>query len=788
MPIDFSAPFKLDLDFTDADAQKAKELQAHGFSRFTNDQVNWSARRTLDKVEASLSSSSSSYASSSSSSIQQASRDAMNQLKNTLQALRSHQKSQFQESVAPSTTESRIRVNLGVDSVGNINANSGTKKAAITANIRPLNDEAFKIYRDRFCNTAKIAPKNESGVVEAFGQIKLKLKPGASQADKDDFVALVTKCAPQASDADSDEEAGYQAHIEGDILYLTAAFHDDDPDPLQKILMKIAASTLDTYRGDEEAEAAANEAPGLFRLATARVELPHSLSEWLETNEASWIKLIEGARVAFEAIVRQDCHRVVHQHLAKELTGSFDKGDLVSKILTPFGQIFARDTSLNINAAPFELLYALLVKEGAFLVRRMKETAEVPATIKRLKGDDAATFYSRFFDTTSPEDLVAAFASLKLFFGITSTKIKERILSEMARPLIDGSEDDDVDTSLIGQISPLLTKIVGEVLEFNLTGHSFQLKLDFEGFDENLWRFFPSSPQDLINAVKPIAMAGFDDLDDEDSRDKKLEEGACRIRKYWPRGAFEDKAEEVANKLAPGEYMDSDGFFQILSEPKKRNGAFRIAVAVNSEDEDLSWARAIKALGGEVFTLGKTGKKAEGEDDDSDAGGDDDEEGALALADPTEGFMRVAYTRRPNGQYVELVRPVSSEEHAAGIYSTCDALVIVDAVDDIEFLKAEIESVEGEEKARFPDLKIPVLFLSAKNETATADTNGAIPEKLFTPSAVSYQVLAKGNEESAGESLLNWLVSNSPNSTRGTAQVQPSTAWDFSYEMKLTVP
>lgn len=813
----------LALDFTARDKAEAAKIRAANNIRFESDPIAWSARRALDQAESfapattatSSSSTSFSYGGSPSSgrvNVQQAGREAMSQLKNVLQSIRSKQHSQFNESVPPSSTETRIRGTIGIDQVNSNVPTNGPAKTAVTANIRPLNKQSFELARAHYCEAHGIPIKTEGGEAEAVISVKLRLKPGTSQQDQKDLLEVLSVHLPKI---ESEEDTGVACKIENisgcPHLVLSYVHKEAEKDPLEKAVSNFVRNMLDLYRGDAAVEEAANQAPGLFRLATIRAELPHSLGDFVNAAEPqSYFKLLEAGRVAFEAILRHDAHKILHEHLASQLVKSFDKDDLMSTAMLPSLYTLSRDSSIDIKAAPFELLYAMLVKEASFYNRRMKEVDGISNAIK--KKESAASTYAEYFDSDAPECLTAMLASDALFTGLGNHYFKQGILSTLGRNIVAAQEDDDAEDARTGHIVCLLSKCVAEVVSCEIIAHSFHLTCEFQGIDDQIWRFFPTSPQAVVDLCRPLALASKSEFDpaapdaELDASESKLTDSDLRHRRFWPQGVYEDRADAIGEIVGPGLYLDTDGAHQVINAPKKRNAAFRVCVVVNSADKEKSWARLLKAFGTELFDPkadkqggkreqgggadGGAEEKADSDADSSDADGEDDDEGTVELPDPTEGYMRVAYQRRSDGRYVEYIRPNSEEEFSIGLLARCDAIVIVDSVDDIELLKSVFAESEAEDET-FAGVTAPVLFVSTKSDVANAENNGSVPKTLFTPKAVDYRVLATSSaaaESSAADAMLNWLISNSENPSRGTSAAEPASAWDFGYEMNIAIP
>lgn len=766
----------LNLNYSQEDVLEAKQRREAGEARLRAEPIVAAARKTLDAAERAVP-----LPYDTSSSVSSRAQLAMSDLRNQLRQIRSHSASHFVETVPQSDTEARVRGQVVVDSVNSVGSQP---QAAVTANVRPLNMEAFKIARERALNGLPIideeVQRTDRKEAHVVINIKVRLRAGATDAD----VAALRQAIWASMNEGEDKKCNdFALSVSDGIATATLVIREDEADPLQDFMIDMGRELLDTSRHGDDAKAIGDSAPKLFRLVNARLELPHSLGDFFAngTDDNSWTRLTEGARFAFEAILRQDAQQLAYDKMSKQALDKYELEDIRQLLGATAANAMLRDVSLNVRLPPVELLYGMAIRDTATTLRRTEEVADLPLHVRRMmrrpdSQAEIAVAIAQHYGQTGPEARVATLIGSLLQLGATGGKIKDRIKAELARVCL---EDPDPQRDSMLTIITTLVKSAGELLSVDLLSHSFNFSVEFQGFTDRIWSNLGATQQEMVDKAKPIALAFKEDEDEEggegkasiDSyKGKPMDPDDLRSRNQWPRGRLENLVEQVVEKELLLEDVPNQKLLGAVFQAPQPRGTFRVLFVQNmASNSDLGWTKVLKAWGATILMQEKKRGGSGDADEKGDSGEDDSDSEESPYPDMDDGNFRSAYVQLPDGRVIEFYRPPIGDTPWASMFTACDAAVIVDGIRQTPDFDTLVSKLGG----FLATLTVPVLFLTTDGSAASAETQGTIPETLFTPKATKYESFSESN----ASYLLNWLIQQSPNQSKGTSG--PISATDF---------
>lgn len=524
------------LRYTKEDLDKGYQIQKDYTARLLKQPVFASARATFDTAAAT----SSDYQQEQQQPLSRtAAKEAMEALKNNLNSIRSNKSNQNQgfTPVPVTHNETRIRGNIASDYINSSSSssnNGGATKTSATIDVRPNNQASFEASREALLKGTDVTVENEDDASQK-AQIVAKIKIDidlTSHADANAILAEIEGCILGIGVLLSNElettVAGKIVDVEGGKKQLHITFADyEAEDPLGEFFANASRKALGKKKGRRsrfDKETNTTPATDVLRLLTLHLESPHSIADWLTDDNQenrSVISLLEGARIAFETIIRDDSKHSIAEDLAKTLLDSFDKEDLVKKIVQLILLSLGREVNVDVKATPFEQLFATTVRDGGRALRAM--LLEKFAEDSYRSREDA--YISRMNETlqsTFPEEAIAALASYTIpIIGITPVTLQLSYFARIARSLIDNH--DQAPITKLFTLAMKSKNVFDNVESVEVVTPSVTIDARFKGVGGRCLRGskIPNDFKDMVQKFKPIARAGFEALDESKEAKKQ---------------------------------------------------------------------------------------------------------------------------------------------------------------------------------------------------------------------------------------------------------------------------
>lgn len=739
-----------DLSITPQHILAAHQLRLEAQTRMTREPIFCSVMRKAR--DATAAAPVSPHSTASATLVAAASSGAMASLKAQLATIRSAASStakssgggsQFAESVPASTqSETRIRGSLSFDAATppakSTGGGEGTHPAAaVTVDYRPLNAAAFIARRDQVIADAGLPvhcaeqEQDDGNAGYAVLEAHVPLRADASAED----VALLRE-AIQFAFPRRDQPSGPRtiAHasdsfsvrvVDGDgakALVLTACriAHNGRKDPLGMVLAEALSKipcALAEAVGWPTARSGFPLAPEMLRLATARIELAQDPVRFAQTaalaEGGSLIELLEGARVAFSIVARNQISRIVEPEILAAVSSRDFGREKLGELIASYQALSLgglTQASVDIKMAPPAVAMGIAVQEAAQCLRRMHET-EVQHAEELLRSAQDQRRAAQWVLGSGPEEAVAAgIAALgvapavdaALLRGVLTSAaaslpayVAERLANdpEKLRAAFKSNSNDFVPYYL-ARAANLLLKCGADVASLRAVLPSGETTVRFEGkgaLTFNLVRaVLGSSLQEAIDRAIPFALASDEDLRDvtasyssgydEHYRGANL----ISVRDFrrghdyrnWVATRQQMSLLVSAMQLADASFMSSlryNGAPALVQPVTARASVFKVVVVCDPLDETDSWHLLLKHLGVRCLTPQldeakrleeERGRKKSmsngGDESDSSEDDSDDELGLLSgdlLPQRGAGLFRAAYVTI-DGRHVQFVRPI----------------------------------------------------------------------------------------------------------------------------------
>jgi hypothetical protein len=608
------------------DIDKAIQLRKQYRQHFQQEPVFHNAANVLRQAESATSDNKDDSKKKKSNSVITRNKEALDALKSSLSALRSRNNkpggsSFFRETVPVTDNESCIRALISMDYVDpkvGARANSvdnNASKTSLTVNLRPQNKESFKSARESFVKGSSVQISNsndENGEDGAKILVKVTFNMNTDGIEngksvlKDEFIPFIKNMV--ASTIGQDPSKGIDIQLveqkqQQQQLVITFADYDADDetaDPFKKIIQNISKATI-TGVGDRRYAPNFDTvaAPDVLRLATLRVETPHDVSKWVvnDDDDKSILSLLEGARVAFEAIIRDDSKNQLQNDLAKVMLENFSFSRMAKVAVSTIAPSLNREIGCHIHAAPFDLLFAKAVQDVGIAHRQ--------AIVEKFGDDDdlasdkdkVKTLNDVFLSTSAPEELAAVFlARGTKLFGLTPAVIKRVLLVKMARDFAEGVKSNE---GPLMELAPLVLKfknVIGDLAGIDMLTPSASVKVTATGIDGAPFfrKLIPNSLQGVVDFIKPYSLASNEDWNDTTKKNARQQEqqeeneipkvgDEVNLQFNSMKGFWLESTREVSSKIDPD---DDFGVKTMLLNPR----AFQLAQAPATSLEKSCWA------------------------------------------------------------------------------------------------------------------------------------------------------------------------------------------------------